>query len=297
MNQGNQVLQMLKNNARQENIKFSKMLHRFFIEQFLVCLGKSRYREKLILRGGYLVDALCDFEGIHTGDLDFLFKNSIDMVKAEKMLNNIASLLPEYISLKIKCVNENDINITYKGYNAILSAEIMGVTLNFKVNIGMGDILFHQTEELEISCVTGERATICVYPVESIIAEKLDIITRRFELGDTMKHLYDILLLAKTFDFDGLELQRAVNTTLKQRKNDCGKNRFEKIASTYNSEDLELKWKHFARVNEIEISFYDAINTLTTFLKPVWDCINLEKRWDKNWSGNELKWQDPIYLY
>ena len=51
------------------------------------------------------------------------------------------------------------------------------------------------------------------YSLESTIAEKFDAILQRFELTGRMKDFYDIYYLSRSFDFEGLKLQTAIQET------------------------------------------------------------------------------------
>lgn len=59
-----------------------------------------------------------------------------------------------------------------------------------------------------------EKPEILTYSLESTIAEKFDAILQRFELTGCMKDFYDIYYLSRSFDFEGMKLQTAVQETL-----------------------------------------------------------------------------------
>lgn len=62
-----------------------------------------------------------------------------------------------------------------------------------------------------------EAPTVLTYPLESVIAEKLDAIISLMEFTSRMKDFYDQYYLATAFDFDGRKLQEAIFTTLSNR--------------------------------------------------------------------------------
>ena len=56
------------------------------------------------------------------------------------------------------------------------------------------------------------------YPRETVVAEKLEAMVQLGMANSRMKDFYDILVLARTFDFDGELLTRAIRTTFERRK-------------------------------------------------------------------------------
>ncbi len=77
---------------------------------------------------------------------------------------------------------------------------------------------------------------------ESTIAEKLDAILQRFELTGRMKDFYDIYYLSRTFDFDGMKLQMALQETLQNRGTAYEKNSFERIVALADDAELLKHW-------------------------------------------------------
>ena len=296
------LINSLKNISKREKIAYIEIVFRFFAEEFLRRLSKTQFKDKLILRGGYLVNQLTDFEGITDKTLDFLYIDSDEkQLDVNNVISNIISADTKFNFCEFSAGSaEKMVGQTgYNGYRINITAKIGSIRLNFDVNIGIGDILFHQTEELSIVSILSddEKNEILSYPVESVISEKLDIILKRFELNNCMKHMYDIVLLSKTFDFDGYELQRAINATLKNRKNDCNANRLKEIGELSADADMLKQWQHFALKNAIELKFNEVLNCMLWFLEPVYDSINHESRWQKNWSGSNTEWDEPLYLY
>lgn len=293
----------LKTIALGSGTKYIDILRRFFEDEFFRRLDSSRFNDDLILRGGFLVWQLSELEGIPSRDLDFLLltdgevtENNIDEI-ISSIINSDSKY--DYINYEHEPSKALNANRQYRGFSVNLTGVMENLRVSFRVNIGLGDSLFHQPERLEIpATVSGfSDPAINVYPVESVVAEKLDILLRRFGLNDCMKHLYDVYLLSQLFDFDGYELQRAMAETFETRNNDSGVDAFSRLAVFAEDEYTKQLWRHFGRINNIDAGIEAVIKRVIRFAEPVWDTIAHEGHWQKSWSGTAGEWDNEIYLY
>jgi hypothetical protein len=56
------------------------------------------------------------------------------------------------------------------------------------------------------------------YPRETVVAEKLEAMVQLSMTNSRMKDFYDVAVLAKSFDFDGERLVRAIRATFERRR-------------------------------------------------------------------------------
>ena len=125
----------------------------------------------------------------------------------------------------------------------------------------------------------------------SNIDEKLDAILQRFDLTGRMKCFYDIYYLSRTFDFDGLKLQTAIQETLQNRGTAYEKDSFDRVLALSDDESMQTKWRYFLRtLGNPEISFTVVIAGLREFLQPVWESILSEKELLGNWQSSSTHW-------
>lgn len=78
------VLARLQNRARQEKRNHQLILQLFCQEEFLRRLQQSRYRNKVVLKGGLLLYAMRHFEGRPTRDIDFLMRGILNEPRTMK---------------------------------------------------------------------------------------------------------------------------------------------------------------------------------------------------------------------
>ena len=137
-----------------------------------------------------------------------------------------------------------------------------------------------------------EKPEILTYSLESTIAEKFDAILQRFELTGRMKDFYDIYYLSRTFDFDGLKLQTAIQETLQNRGTTYEKDSFDRVLSLVDDEDMKSKWRYFLRtLGNPDVEFSSVIAGIDLFLAPVWTAITREEELQKIWHANSAIWE------
>lgn len=136
-----------------------------------------------------------------------------------------------------------------------------------------------------------EKPEILTYSLESTIAEKFDAILQRFELTGRMKDFYDIYYLSRTFDFDGLKLQTAIQETLQNRGTAYEKESFNRVIALADDEDMQTKWRFFLKtLSNPEISFQNIMMGIRRFLEPVWEAILKQDELLAVWHSDHAEW-------
>ncbi|MDD5931214.1 MAG: nucleotidyl transferase AbiEii/AbiGii toxin family protein, partial [Oscillospiraceae bacterium] len=114
---------------------------------------------------------------------------------------------------------------------------------------------------------------------------------QRFELTGRMKDFYDIYYLSRTFDFEGLKLQTAIQETIQNRGTSYEKDSFARVLSLADDEDMQTKWRYFLKtLGNPEMSFAVVIAGLREFLQPVWECILSEEEFLMYWQSTNTHW-------
>ena len=200
----------------------------------------------------------------------------------------------DYIEMRAKGFEEISPQRKYHGISTQIIAQIKNVRVPFNVDIGVGDIIVPRAEERTINTQLPdfEAPVIKTYSLESTIAEKFDAILQRFELTGRMKDFYDIYYLSRTFDFEGAKLQAAIFETLQHRGTPYDKDSFKRIVALAEDEDMQKRWKYFLKtIKDDTLEFSVVIQSIQTFLEPVFDSIVNEDEWQKMWYSTDNKWR------
>ena len=180
----------------------------------------------------------------------------------------------------------------YHGISAQIIGQIKNVRVPFNVDIGVGDVIVPKAEQrtIQTQLPDFEAPVINTYSLESTIAEKFDAILQRFELTSRMKDFYDIYYLARTFDFDGARLQKAIFETLQNRGTPYDRDSFQRIAALAYDEAMQKRWRYFIRnVENGTIEFNVVIEEIRAFIEPIFYTTISNSNWNKYWNRKEWK--------
>ncbi len=291
------VLAKLKNKAKATGISYQQCLQLFFQEEFLRKLAASKYAENFVLKGGLFIYTLTNFESRATVDVDFLMRGlNNDMARMDEIIGEILAIPTgnDFVNFKASKSESIAIQRKYHGISTQITGYIKNVRVPFNVDIGVGDVIVPnaQRRSIQTQLEGYTKPEILTYSLESTIAEKFDAILQRFELTGRMKDFYDIYYLSRTFDFDGLKLQTAIQETLQNRGTAYEKDSFDRILALAEDENMQIKWRHFLKtLGNLEIEFQSVISGIKQFLKPVWDKTLLEDGFLLNWTAASTTWE------
>ena len=292
------VLAKLKNKAKTSGISYQQCLQLFFQEEFLRRLAGSKYAENFVLKGGLFIYTLTNFESRATVDVDFLMRGlNNDLVRMDEIIAEILAVETgnDFVTFKASKTEPIAVQRKYHGVSTQITGYIKNVRVPFNVDIGVGDVIIPNAQRRNIQTQLDgyERPEIRTYSLESTIAEKFDAILQRFELTGRMKDFYDIYYLSRTFDFDGLKLQTAIQKTLQNRGTAYEKDSFDRVRALADEVDMQTKWRYFLKtLGNPAVPFDDVIEQLNVFLGPVWNAIIHETENRTTWNAASTCWQN-----
>ena len=291
------VLAKLKNKAKASSISYQQCLQLFFQEEFLRRLAGSKYAENFVLKGGLFIYTLTNFESRATVDVDFLMRGlNNDLARMDEIIAEILTVDTgnDFVTFKAGKAEPIAVQRKYHGISTQITGYIKNVRVPFNVDIGVGDVIVPnaQRRTIQTQLEGYEKPEILTYSLESTIAEKFDAILQRFELTGRMKDFYDIYYLSRTFDFEGLKLQTAIQETLQNRGTTYEKDSFDRVLSLVDDEDMQTKWRYFLRtLGNPDVEFSSVIAGIDLFLAPVWTAITREEELQKIWHANSAIWE------
>lgn len=291
------VLAKLKNKAKASGISYQQCLQLFFQEEFLRRLAGSKYTENFVLKGGLFIYTLTNFESRATVDVDFLMRGlNNDLARMDEIIAEILAVDTgnDFVTFKAAKAEPIAIQRKYHGISTQITGYIKNVRVPFNVDIGVGDVIVPNAQRRNIQTQLDgyEKPEILTYSLESTIAEKFDAILQRLELTGRMKDFYDIYYLSRTFYFDGLKLQTAIQETLQNRGTAYDTNSFNRVLALADDEDMQTKWRYFLKtLGNPPIAFADVMEEIKLFLFPVWETILASKELLRNWDPLTKSWK------
>jgi hypothetical protein len=222
-NVGASVRRRLLNLARERADDFRLVLTRYAIERLLYRLGRTKQKDRFILKGATLFSAWFETPYRATRDLDLLGRG-------DSSAENIVALFREIIavatpedglefqqdSIRVEEIREAQ---EYGGLRLIMVALLSDARIRIQVDIGFGDAVTPGTEELELPTLLGDpRARVLAYPPETVVAEKFQAMVVLGIVNSRMKDFYDVAALAQKRRFEGRVLCEAIRATFERRE-------------------------------------------------------------------------------
>ncbi len=267
----------LKEIAKNKQITFNEAWRYLLLERFLSRVSASEVTDKLIFKGGLLLAYYLDL-GRETKDIDFL----LTKLKAEepnviKILNQVCNTnsFDNFNFNLDKIEQTNHLHMFYSGFRAIINVSFGNMKSKIQLDIAVGDKVSPNNENLGLLKYNDiplfeNNISLYVYPVETIIAEKLETVIRRDAANSRMKDFHDLVILKSKDLADKTLLKSNILSTFNHRKT--------KLAFPVNFNDQQLDkmntlWqKHLEGLGDIIQScnlpknFREVINELNQWM-------------------------------
>ena len=212
----------LLNRAREQGEDFNLVLIRYAMERFLYRLGRSRHKDRFILKGAMLFAAWTDQPHRPTRDLDLLGIGDSSDAALRQVFSEIVRTPVEPDGLEF---DEGSISISeireaqdYPGKRIGLRVRLGNARLDLQIDAGFGDAVTPEPAEIDFpTLLDSSSPRIRAYPCETVIAEKFQALVAFGMVISRMKDFYDIWTLSKQFPFDGASLSSAIAATFERR--------------------------------------------------------------------------------
>ncbi len=288
----------LKNIAVKEGKQFDYLLTLYLIERLLYRISISEYADKFVLKGGVLLYIVLEEKARATKDIDMLAR------QLNNSLENVEAIFKSLCEIKEDDAIEFDLNTLtvekikedadYEGVRVKVTAFLDHTKKVLQMDIGFGDVIVPCATEMEYpSLLEMKKPLLKAYSMESVIAEKFEAMIYLAEANSRMKDFYDICILSQKYNFEGKVLKEAIQTTFKHRKTPL-----QLIPTIFTSEFRESKekkqqWNAFKKriASKEELEFFEVIDRLIKFLKPIYDSIIENKEFTLTWNLQECLWE------
>lgn len=222
INSPRQLKDWINNRAKREGVIANTLLQSFMMERLLERIAVSDYRDKFILKGGFLIAAMIGIDMRSTMDMDTTLKGiSIDQQEIQKVLSEIISIdLEDHVNFNIKGIKSiHDIS-EYDDFRVSLEANFFTIKVNLKIDITTGDVIIPAEVDYAYKLMFEEREiSIKAYNLNTILAEKIESILVRNISNTRARDYYDLYILIKLNHsiLDRDELKDAIRKKAEER--------------------------------------------------------------------------------
>lgn len=246
-----QLKDLIRNLSKEVGIEAHVLIRKYMMERFLERVSSSKYNGSFILKGGMLVAAFVGVEARATMDIDTTIKGiPVTIVDMERTITEISNIdLGDNVKFRIKKVSEIMDEAEYSGIRFSMDAVLDGAVIPLKIDISTGDVITPREIAYSYKLMFEDRTIpIMTYPIETVLAEKLETVISRSITNTRMRDFYDIHILLKSQNINADILALALERTAKKRGNFSLLENAESVLNIVKSdEDMKRLWNIYQK--------------------------------------------------
>ncbi|MGE3263129.1 MAG: nucleotidyl transferase AbiEii/AbiGii toxin family protein [Bacteriovoracia bacterium] len=270
---GDSIRQRLANLSAQRKVQFSNLETAFLLERLVArIVATPSLQSAIVFKGGFVSLTVYDSPR-YTIDLDALLVKS----NLEKTLTEVKSAAETDISDGVWFHFESQIDLKTQGeyggvrqvYRAGLGEKLKNLSKAQVINfdLGIGDPVTPGPRKLKIkSLLSDEELSWSVYPVETIIAEKIHALIANGDFNSRSKDVYDLSIFLDAAD--PKILAGAIQKTFKFRETQVPKSIAVDLLAL-RTDRLEKGWKSATASVANAPSFLDALHSVISKIRQI----------------------------
>jgi predicted nucleotidyltransferase component of viral defense system len=286
----------LKREAERQGRPFAEILQYYAMERFLYRLSKTKYGTEFILKGGLLFYVWNIPLRRPTRDIDFRGYVRNDSENLLEILREVTEVsAPEdgiHFATDSISIDETQIDADYQGIRAKLTALLGRSRIPVQIDIGFSDELASKAEPAEYPNILPDLQQVHLksYPKEAVVAEKFHAMIRYAELNSRMKDYYDLWLISETFEINSHSLQKAIETTFRNRDTELPMERPASLSVEFATVN-KPRWAHFLKKMNLATAknddFADITGHIWKFLEYPLQLSLHKTKSTRNWIPNK----------
>jgi len=282
----------LLNLSRQTGEDFQQLLTRYAVERLLLRLSVSEHRADFVLKGAMLFALWTGQMHRPTRDLDLLGFGDPAGERLREIFKQLCvvgvdddGLQFDEGSVAVEPIREDQ---EYGGQRVRFLATLGQARADIQVDVGFGDAITPPAEEVEFPTLLGmESPKLRAYPKETVVAEKLEALVKLGLANSRMKDFYDLLVIARTFPFEGELLRDAIARTFSRRGTALPSDAPVGLTAAFASDDGKRKqWRAFLNRSGLGMSpdLEEVVKRLSEFLLPPVNSAARDEPFQRAWD-------------
>ena len=260
----------IANLSKATGIPHIVLQRRYMLDRFLERLSLSPYRDFFILKGGMLISGMVGIAARATQDLDATVKGlPLTLEHMRQVMEEIAATdVGDQITFSVSSAGAIMEDAEYEGVRIGMRAQLQNMSVPIKIDISTGDAITPEEISFDYRLMFEERhIDILAYPIETLLAEKIESMLVRADANSRMRDFYDMHLLYRIqgAGIDAKTLSAALRATAEKRKTIELLDNAETILTLLDSSDeMEMAWKQYQRTTSYaaEISWQDVMRSV-----------------------------------
>jgi predicted nucleotidyltransferase component of viral defense system len=277
-NVAHSVRTRLLDRSRKSGEDYQLLLNRYAIERLLYRLARSDHGKAFVLKGAMLFALWTGEMHRPTRDLDLLGFGDPSQERLRDVFRSLCAvpvdddgLIFDADSVTVEPIREDQ---EYGGQRAKFIVRLGQAKISLQVDVGFGDAITPAAEEVEYPTLLGmDPPRLRAYPKETVVAEKVEAMVKLGLANSRMKDFYDVLVMSRTFEFDGAKLRSAISATFARRGTELPTEMPLALTTEFAADDQKRKqWDAFKKRSGLEgrMGELSAVTReLTEFFTPV----------------------------
>lgn len=270
MSKAMQLKAKIKNLAAENHIPAQAVLQNFMLERLLERISVSRYKDRIILKGGMLIASLVGIQSRTTMDMDATMQGyPLSEETIQEAFSEICAIdLKDDVTLALEHIAPIREEDEYGGYRVAIISRYESIITSLKIDITTGDRITPEAIRYAFhSSFDDKLIEVWAYNLETILAEKVETILRRSVLNTRPRDFYDVYIIMQTQQqaVDRYTFINALNATSENRNSFEAVRDKEQIIRTIQADPImRQRWDRYSSDNYYAwgIAFDDVMECL-----------------------------------
>ena len=190
-----QLKARIKARAKAADVSPQLMLQDYLLERLLERISLSPWRDAIIVKGGMLISSFIGIDSRVTKDLDTTIRGfDLNHESAASVFKDICAIEVDD-DIRFEFLRTEDIRETddYPSIRIFLKAHYEPMAVPLSVDVTTGDAITPGPIEYRYSLIFDDKViTLMAYPIETVVAEKLETVISRGVSNTRPRDYYDI---------------------------------------------------------------------------------------------------------
>ena len=268
----------INNYAKEHGILAQVVLQNYMFECLLDRISRSKYVDNFVIKGGILVSSLVGLDVRSTMDMDTtLVHLSLTEEKIKEAMNTIIAVPADdgvvFNFVSVEPIRKDDV---YGGFCLRLDAKYESIETPLSIDISTGDVITPEPMYYGYKRLFNSENVIPLrsYPLETVLAEKIETIITRGILNTRPRDFYDVYILTKTQGYNAETLRKAIFATAEHRgtKAIMEAETNNRLAVIENSSELQSQWAKYQKKFPYakDITYQETVNAVKEVIHEVY---------------------------
>ncbi|MDY6084170.1 MAG: nucleotidyl transferase AbiEii/AbiGii toxin family protein [Dialister sp.] len=258
--------------SKEKGLSFNSVMTYYFLEALLKRLAESPYHDHFVFKGGFLLSNVLGIETRSTVDIDFLLHHmELSQTQLKEIFTEILTGEQDGIRYEMTGISPIREDDAYGGFRVQILCHLENIRQTVPLDIATGDVITPGIIDYSFeSLFDKEVIPLKAYPIETVLAEKLETIYKRGFLNSRSKDYYDLHLLyrLKKDQIDFGVLREACQRTFAYRGTEFDVAKIKALLSDLRQEEVFIgRFKAYARRNAfVRATFEETVDSALELL-------------------------------